>query len=100
MQKHSKGIRANNAVMKDMIKDHRKEIRRLRRLLDSQKVEQETREKAESRLGELEAQVRADVASLAGGLVIDSSDSANLRVYQPKAPTIYARASQASERRI
>jgi hypothetical protein len=96
LQKHSGDRRANDALMRSVIKDHKKEIRRLRQLLDSQDLSQETREKAESRLGELEAQARADVASLAGGLVIDSSDSAVLHVYQPKAPTIYARASKES----
>lgn len=96
LHKHSKDSSASDALMRSLIKEHKKEIRRLRQLLDSQEFGQETRTKAESRLGELEAQIRVDVASLAGGLVIDSSDDADLQVYQPKAPTIYARASQAS----
>lgn len=101
LQKRSwRSRRASDVVIKNMIKDHKKEITRLRKLLNSQEVGQEAREKAEQRLGELEAQVRAEAASLVGGLVIDSGDTAEVRVYQPKAPTIYARASRASTMKI
>jgi hypothetical protein len=97
LRKRPRDSRASGALIRNLIKQHKKEISRLRQLLDSQELGQEPRDKAQSRLSELEAQVRANVASLSGGLVIDSSDDADLNVYQPKASIIYARASQASQ---
>lgn len=96
----SKNSRANDALLRSVIKQHRKEIRRLRRLIETKDSSQEAREKAQSRLAEIEMQVRADAASLAGGLVIDASNDAYLHVNHPKAPTIYARAAHASRMEI
>jgi hypothetical protein len=96
LRKHSRDSRANAALMRSVIEERMQETRRLRQLLESQGFDGEAREEAESRLGKVEEQLRMDVASLTGGLIVDSSNVATLNVFQAKARTIYAKASNDS----
>jgi hypothetical protein len=67
------------------------EIRRLRQSLQSDSLDDSSREKAQSTPHELKEQMRMDLAGLSGGLVLNATDHADVHVNDARSPHFFLR---------
>lgn len=78
------------------IRERESEIGRTRKSILSNELNDEDRYKAQERLKELEDRTRADLASLTGALIIESSGDSRVDLNAPRAANIIIRPSGAS----
>jgi hypothetical protein len=78
---------------RNLIREREPEIKRLRHSILDNNLNDNDREKAETRLKELEDRTRADLASLSRGLVVESSGDSSVYLNDPRAVNIILRPS-------
>ncbi len=81
---------------RNLIRERESEIKQLRRSILNDSLDDNDRENVQARLKELEDRTRADLASLSGGLVVESSGESKVFLNDPRAVNIILRPSGSS----